>query len=97
MLSGADAAQSNITLKGGAGDTAETAVVIAGAPDSRAGIAAEYAWMEKKFGRRNMDWKLKRQSVMPQKGKVFDRMEIELNDGTPKTVFFDISEFFGKL
>ena len=45
----------------------------------------------------NVDWKLTRQSVWRQQGKVYDRMELELKDGGQKTVFFDISEFFGKL
>ncbi len=61
------------------------------------GISAEYQFLEKEFGRQNVDWKLQRQSVLHQKGKVYDRMEIELQDGSRKTVFFDISEFFGKL
>jgi hypothetical protein len=90
-------AKPNITFKGGPGDAPETAVVIAGASDSMAGIAAEYSYLEKKFGPRSVDWKLKRQSVLPQKGKVYDRMEIELKGGGQKTVFFDITEFFGKL
>jgi hypothetical protein len=89
-------ARPKITFKGGPGDTPETAVVIAGASDSMVGVAAEYSYLEKKFGPRNVDWKLKRQSVWQQKGKVYDRMEMELKDGSKKTVFFDISEFFGK-
>lgn len=86
-----------ITIKGGPGDTPETALVISGAPNSMLGISAEYHVLEKEFGRQNVDWKLKRQSVLRQKGKIYDRMEIELKDGSKKTVFFDITEFFGKL
>ena len=86
-----------ITFKGGPGDTPETAVVILGAPNSMAGIAAEYSYLKKKFGRENVDWMLTRQSVLQQKGKVYDRMDLDLKDGSKKTVFFDISEFFGKL
>ena len=50
-----------------------------------------------KFGRRNVDWNLVRQSVLQQQGKVYDRMDLDLKDGSRKTVFFDIGEFFGKL
>ncbi len=89
--------QPNITVKGGPGDTPETAVVISGAADSMAGISAEYDWLAQKFGRKNVDWSLRRQSVMQQQGKVYDRMEIELKDGSRRIVFFDISGFFGKL
>ncbi len=90
-------AQPQITFKGGPGDTPETAVVISGAADSMAGISAEYDWLARKFGRKNVDWSLRRQSVMQQQGKVYDRMEIELKDGSRKTIFFDITGFFGKL
>ena len=45
----------------------------------------------------NVDWNLVRQSVLQQKGKVYDRMDLDLKDGSKKTVFFDIGEFFGKL
>jgi hypothetical protein len=90
-------AKPKITFKGGPGDTPETAVVISGAPNSRVGIDAEYYYLMKKFGQPNVDWKLKRQSVLHLKGKDYDRMEIELQDGSKKDVFFDITEFFGKL
>jgi len=90
-------AKPKVTIKGGPGDTTATAVVISGAPNSRVGIDAEYYYLEKQYGQRNVDWKLKRQSVLREKGKVYDRMEIELKDGGKKTVFFDITEFFGKL
>ena len=90
-------AKPQITFKGGPGDTPETAVVILGAPNSMAGIEAEYSYLGKQVGRRNVDWNLRRQSVLQEKGKVYDRMDLDLKDGGKKTVFFDISEFFGKL
>ena len=86
-----------ISLTGGPGDTPETAVVIIGAANSMAGVAAEYHYLERQFGRRQVDWRLKRQSVRRFQGKIYDAMEIELADGSRKTIFFDISEFFGKL
>ncbi len=90
-------AKPKITFQGGPGDKPETAVVISGAPNSMAGIAAEYDYLGKHFGPQNKFWKLKRQSLLRQDGKIYDRIEIELGDGSKKTVFFDISEFFGKL
>jgi hypothetical protein len=90
-------AKPQISFKGGPGDTLETAVIILGAPSSRVGIDAEYVFLEKKFGRANVDWKLKRQSVLHKDGRHYDRMDIELKNGSKKTIFFDITEFFGKL
>jgi hypothetical protein len=89
--------QTRISFKGGPGDSLETAVAISGAPNSGAGIAAEYYYLEEKFGRPNADWKLHRQSVLHKNGRHYDRMDIELKNGSKKTVFFDITEFFGKL
>jgi hypothetical protein len=74
----------------------ETAVVIQGATGSRDGIAAEYAYLEKQFGQRNVDWKLKRQSLRHHQGKHYDLMEIILKDGSPKEILFDITGFFEK-
>ena len=91
------APKGKITIKGGPGDTPETALIISGAPNTQIGIAAEYHVLEKEFGQQNVDWKLKRQSVLRQKGKVYDRMELELKDGAKKDVYFDITEFFGKM
>jgi len=90
-------ASPQITFKGGPGDTPETAVLISGALNSIDGIAAEYTYLREKFGRENVDWNLFRQSVLQQGGKFYDRLELNLKDGGRKTVFFDISEFFGKL
>ncbi len=89
--------QAKISFSGGPGDTPETAVVIAGAKNSMEGIGAEYRYLEQKFGRRGVGWQLKRQSLYHQQGKVYDRMELEFKDGSKKTLYFEISEFFGKL
>lgn len=89
-------AKPKISFKGGPGDTPATAVVILGASDSLAGIAAEYSYLEKKFGRQNVDWTLYRQSVLQKEDKIFDQMEIKLKDARKRTIFFDITEFFGK-
>ncbi len=85
-----------ITYGGGPGDSLENAIVIKGAPDPRAGIAAEYRYLEEKWGRRNADWKLSRQSLLHKGGRSYDFMQIELKDGSPKEVYFDITDFFGK-
>jgi len=85
------------TFSGGPGDSMETAVIIKGARNSSDGVQAEYYYLEKKFGRQNVDWKLDRQRLMGKEGKKFDMMMIILKDGAKKNVYFDITEFFGKL
>lgn len=85
-----------IVYGGGAGDSLATAIIIKGAPDHRAGIAAEYRYLEEKWGRRHVDWRLIRQYLLHQGPRSYDLMQIELKDGSQKKIFFDITEFFGK-
>jgi VCBS repeat-containing protein len=37
------------------------------------------------------------QSLQKHGARLYDAMEITTSDGTRKTVYFDISEFYGKL
>jgi hypothetical protein len=84
-----------IIFAGGSGDSREDAIVIRNAPTHMAGVAAEYLYLQEKFGEREVHYKLISQMLL--KGdKPVDRMTIELADGTHKNIFFDISEFFGK-
>ncbi|MDP3182922.1 MAG: hypothetical protein Q8M54_08925 [Desulfobaccales bacterium] len=95
--SGASTPKPKIIFSGGPGDSFETAVIIKGAPNSQVGIAAEYYYLEKKFGQPKADWKLLRQKLLHKDGKHYDLMQIQLKDGAKKDIYFDITEFFGKL
>jgi hypothetical protein len=88
--------QSPVTFQGGPGDTAATAVIIRGAADGVAGVAAEYRYLTGKFGERNRAWRLKRQQLWQQNGRVYDVMHLELAEGSRRTIYFDITEFSGK-
>jgi hypothetical protein len=85
-----------ITFGGGPGDTIERAVVIRGAPDSNLGVEAEYRYLAQKYGRPRTDWQLIGQGLVEAGDCFYDEMHIRLADGTERTVFFDITEFFGK-
>jgi hypothetical protein len=69
----------------------EKAVVIKGAKDEEAGVAAESAWMEQKFP----GFVKGTQALMNSGGKSYDRIEITTREGK-KTIYFDITDFFGK-
>jgi hypothetical protein len=88
--------QTAVRFEGGAGDSIEQAVIIRGAPDGVAGVAAEYRYLREKFGQQNRDWQLTRQEVLQNGGRVFDVMLLKLADGRQLTVYFDITEFFGR-
>jgi hypothetical protein len=78
---------------GGDGSSREQAVVI-GTTKRYVGISAEYAWISKRYGPRGVAWKLKNQAVVPGERKAFDELRIELQDGSERTVHFEIGSFF---
>jgi hypothetical protein len=84
-----------IIFAGGSGDSREAAIVIKNAANHRAGVDAEYLYLEKRFGERDIHWRLVMQALL--KGeKPIDWLKVELRDGTRQDIYFDISEFFGK-
>lgn len=91
------AGQPAITFQGGTGDSPDTAVTIRGAVDEMAGVDAEYRYLREKFGLQQRDWRLVRQEVRRQGGRVFDVMHLVMADGAQRTIYFDITEFFGKM
>jgi hypothetical protein len=84
-----------IRFAGGSGDSPEDAIVIKNAENHRAGVIAEYLYLQKRFGERDSHWRLVSQMLL--KGeKPVDLLSIELNDGTIKHIYFDVFDFFGK-
>lgn len=73
------------------GSSFEKAIVIEASNESE-GVSAEYAWLRKNYP----DCKLNRQSLVNHNKKPYDLMEITTSEGTEKTIYFDISNFYGK-
>jgi hypothetical protein len=80
------------TVIGGDGSSIEKAVIIK-APDNVTGVRVEYAWIRKNCP----GWKLERQSEFKTGNKIYDKMEFRTPDGRQKTIYFDITDFYGKL
>ena len=78
------------------GETTEKAIIILDADDHYHGIDLEYEYLAKKHGRKGEDWKLEKQSLLSENNKMYDKMIIQLSDDTERTIFFDITDFFGK-
>jgi len=85
-----------ITFEGGIGNTLESAIVINGATNGNIGVAAEYYYLDERFGRRKIDWQLEHQTLLQSGERYYDEMHIQLTDGTKTVVFFDITDFHGK-
>jgi hypothetical protein len=85
-----------ITFEGGPGDTMERAVIIRGVSDHALGVEAEYRYLAQLFGRPGRDWEPIGQELVESGDRYYDEMHVRLSDGTRRSVFFDITEFFGK-
>ncbi len=92
IISGPPLFAGPLQFAGGDGSSVESAVVISGAKHEKDGIAAEHRYLSQHFG----SWFLKRQVLVNEKSRVYDRMEITDQNGKQRAVFFDITDFFGK-
>ena len=74
------------------GSTPAAAIVIE-APDTRTGIAQEYAYIRRTYP----GWERVRQALIEHEGRRYDRITIRSPAGETRDVFFDITSFFGKM
>jgi hypothetical protein len=74
------------------GSSIATAIQLPGIQHETQGVDAEYAYIKKTYP----GWTLKAQALLADKGKQYDSIEIAGPGGATKTVFFDITPWFGK-
>ena len=80
---------------GGDGSSEEEAIKV-NVTDGFLGAAVESKLLEERFGKSGESWKTEiKMLTSNETGQFFDKFVISLNDGTERTVFFDISSFFG--
>jgi hypothetical protein len=82
-----------IAFAGGDGGSIEDAVVIRGAETDMVGTAAIFDWLTTVFG---PGWELIGQSHGSIGGRHIDTVEIKLRTGGRRTIYFDITDHFGK-
>ena len=80
-----------VRYSGGQGTSFEDAVIIMEKTETT-GVDAEYDWLREHYP----GYKLVSQSLSSKDGKHYDVMKIKTASGEDKTVYFDISNFFGK-
>ena len=85
-----------ITYGGGNGLETKEAIIIIGAKDELEGIEAEYVWLEKKFGEQDVKWELLDQESIDEGDKKYDILKIKFPDGEERTIWFDITDFYGR-
>ena len=74
----------------------ESAIIFDNIESSSEGIDAEYGYLDQKYGKRGVDWKFNQQRLTNSEGKIFDEIDITLSSGNQMTIYFDITNFFGK-
>lgn len=79
------------SFEGGDGRSLETAVIVV-APTEKIGMHAQNAWLSENYpGSRKAS-----QSLLAEKGKFYDALEITTGNGSKVTLYFDISSYMGK-
>ena len=73
------------------GSSYEKAIIIRQETE-KAGVDAEYVWIGAKYP----GYKMLGQSLTQKDGKPYDILDIKTASGEKVTVYFDISNFFGK-
>lgn len=81
-----------IEYTGGDGTSMAQAVVITGAPNGTEGVRAERKWINCY----HPGWRKTFQALYHCDNKYYDEIEYTLPTGETKTIYFDITEFFGK-
>ncbi|MBE15460.1 MAG: hypothetical protein ABNH00_13605 [Dokdonia sp.] len=88
----------HISFEGGDGSSLVRAVIIKNAKNGYQGIQAQSLYIENRYGIRNLDWRMKSQELKQERNKTFDKITIERIAAQKEAViYFDISEFYGKL
>lgn len=59
------------------------------------GVAAEYQYLEDKFGERGKHWWRRMQYTINEGDFYYDRLDLAFSDGSEKVIYFDITSFYG--
>ncbi len=89
----AELAGTSIRFIGGDGSSKERAVKIMGAKGESDGVAAEYQYLDLALGKGT--WKTEGQALLQVNGAKIDEVDITTSEGK-KSVYFDITDYFGK-
>ncbi len=85
---------SSISYSGDKGESFHDAVVMTGIKNQREGIAAEYRYISDMHGQRGQDWFLVGQTMIQDRNKVVDVVEIQLNNPSDRRlIYFDATNF----
>ncbi len=84
----------SIRYEGGDGSSSDHPIKILGATGESDGVRAEYQYLELVYGAGK--WKTSQQSLLEVNGKKIDQLDVDHPGGPSNSVYFDISDYFGK-
>lgn len=85
---------SKVQFVGGTGESTYDAVIINGIDKQSEGLDAEYHYISQKHGIKNKDWSVIGQTIVKEKDKIFDVIEIRLGGGDGQRIYyFDVTSF----
>jgi hypothetical protein len=85
-----------VTFSNNSGLSQDDAIVIMNAVSDSEGVDAEYYYLEQRYGDRPEDWDLISQALLDQGETIYDQMDLMLSNGSSITIYFDITDFFGR-
>ena len=88
----AHAKSSAVSLSGGDGSSFAKAIVVKASTD-HAGVNAQHDYIAKHFGK----WRYMGVKTVEHNKRVFDIMSFTTIDGKKHTLYFDITDYYGKL
>ncbi len=84
-------AASAIQYSGGDGLTKATAIIISGAKNERDGVESEYSWV-----RQHLPGAAINSTAIIRDAHVYDAFDVTTASGEKRSIYFDITSFFGK-
>jgi len=88
--------EGKIWFEGGSGESVDEAIVIRGASHDLVGTWVEFAFLDDRFGQMGRDWKRKLHGHGTYGDREVDTVRLEMPNGEQLTLYFDITESFGK-
>ena len=92
-----DLSYAHISFSDNSGESMEDAIVIMNARTDLEGVSSEYYYLEKRFGTDAVDRdRISQYLVEDEEGRSYDVLEVHLTSGENATIYFDITDFYGK-
>jgi hypothetical protein len=88
--------EGTLVVTGGPGDSVQTAIAIKKTPKGLSAASAEHLFLAQQYGPRGRGWTLKQQDLLKLEGRVYDTYAIVLQDGTERTLYFDVTDWLAR-